>query len=92
MLRRGEHHFVLRGELERPRQQIERIRGVAREDDLGRLRPDQRRHAMPRALVFLRRGFGERIQAAVNVRAERLVVARDGSDHGPRLRRGRGAI
>ena len=92
VLRRRKHDLVVGREAQRSRDEIERIGRVAREHDLGRLRADQRGDAVARALVLLGRRFRERIEAAVDVRAERFVVARDGGDDLARLRRRRRAV
>src|SRR6187551_1990757 len=92
MLRCRKNDFVVGREAQCARNEVERIGRIAREHDLRRLRADQRGDAMSRTLVLLGGRFGERIEAAVDIGAERFVVARDGRDDLARLRCRRRAV
>ena len=71
---------------QRGRDEIDRLGGRAREDDLVRRgRIEKAAHGLARAFERLRRGIGEVVQAAVDVRILGLVGTRDALDHRPRL-------
>ena len=75
------------------RHEVDRLRRVAGEDDVLRVpRADVPRRLRAHPLVGVRRLHRERVDAAVDVRVLRLVVARQRLDDGARLLRRRGVV
>jgi DNA transposition AAA+ family ATPase len=76
----------------RVRDEVDRLGGVAREDRLGGAPVHEARDALARALEQLRRLDRERVDAAVDGAAVRLVVVVHRVDDGARGLRGRRAV
>ena len=91
-----EHDLVARLDplaRERVGDEIDRLGGVAGEDDLfGARRIEERPHLLARALVAFGRGIGEIMQAAMHVGIFRRVGLLDAVEHRLRLLRRRGVV
>ena len=91
VLHRRDQHLVAGGEAragEALRHEVDPLGGAAHEDDLAVLpRADEAADLAARALVLLRRGLAQGVDAAVDVGVEGGVVAGERVDHGLRLLR-----
>jgi hypothetical protein len=95
VLHLGEHDRVARADVAAApgvSHEVDRLRGVLREDRLLRRRAQPGGGALPPALVEVRRLHRERIDAAVDVRVVVRVVVRDRVDDHARLLRGRARV
>jgi hypothetical protein len=92
MLGAGDEDLVLRRQTERGGDEVQALRRAAREDDLGRRRPEVRRGRVPRLLEGGARLGGERVDAAVDVRRLLLFVGLFRAEDDARLGRRRGGV
>ncbi|EAU67436.1 hypothetical protein STIAU_1669 [Stigmatella aurantiaca DW4/3-1] len=92
VLHHGDDDFVLRGQAQRRRHQVDGVGAIVGEDDLVALRLDERGHLLARRLEGERGDLRDVVVPPGDIRSVLLIIRGDSFDDRTRLERGRRVI